>query len=1340
MKNYIYLIVVICFSSSLIFSQQQQLSFESISPEKGFSAPLIRGVLQDSEGFLWFGALNGLYRYDGFILKPYVHDPNKKATISKGYVNVIYEDSRNNFWVGTSSGLNKLIRSTGDFEQFVPDSIGHILKNYIWSVFEDSKGVLWAGAMGLYTMDEKTGKLKPLVFPQGMEKLNSISFQSIAEDKNGFLWFGTTIGLIKYDRNTNNFIPVLIDPDADKLTEKNWNTGNYSMPTFYNDKSGFIWIGTYGGKMLKLNPETGEIIHFPVIDSKTFKPCAIQSIAEENENQFWLGTYSGLILFEKTSGKILSHYRFDENTEGGLTDDQIISVLKDKSGTLWAATLMGGLNRVNRTTFLFTTITKKVWMRDKMFSLVPYQDFFVSRSGSIFVGTIEGIEEIKPDLHTTIRHDPFKAINILMEDSQENHWVGLKQIAGGGIFKKDQAGKLYPIVDSLGKTFIKEAHCFFESSEGRIFFGTEFYLFEIDPERKTCSLIFQTRARIYALGEDNNGNLIIGTLLGGMHIFDPHQKKAIRNFMTVENDRTSIIDNSITAVYKDKMNRIWILTSLGICQYNPVPGTFKRYSQNQGQELITPLCMIEDKSGKLWLGTANGISMFDPETEFLRNYDNSYGTAEGYHYAVGQANGKIFFKAKPGITHFSPEQVKDNSFIPPVKITEFKVFDKSYPFNDNVDLAYDENYISFDFAALSFISPEKNQYAYKMEGIDKGWVYPEGRRYAAYTNLKPGEYVFKVKASNNDGVWNEEGTSLSITILPPWWQTYWAYAAYLLVVILLVYGWRKYDLKRQNLKFQLQTEHEYAGKLEEISQMKSRFFTNISHEFRTPLTLIIGPAEKIISGEPEIDAPKQAGMIKKNALRLLKLINQLLDISKLDEGKLQLKVSNGNIVSFVKGVVMIFESFAESKDIVLLVKPEREEINGYFDKEKLEKILINILSNAFKFTPGGGKIRVSVSELNEAAIIKIKDTGIGIAETEQKKLFDRFYQVDSSHTREHEGTGVGLALTKELVEHHRGKISVESKLGEWTEFTIELPLDRKFYDENQILETDTHIDSVGTDYINLKEQIKADLSDSLVPLTSLDHPIEKLVLLVVEDNSDVRQYIKDSLGKEFIIEEAANGEQGVRKAEMIIPDLIIGDIMMPKMDGYQMTKILKNDVKTNHIPIILLTAKSDQESKFEGLESGADDYLIKPFNTKELQIRINNLITIRKTLQEKYSGITKIHPEGEKKLSDVNEKFINRVIPIVHQHLKEEEFSIEEFSKELGMSRKQLYKKLKALTGKSPSRYVRSLRLSVAKEMIKEHKGNISEIAYSVGFSSPIYFSKCFKDEFGYPPSELLVS
>lgn len=588
-------------------------------------------------------------------------------------------------------------------------------------------------------------------------------------------------------------------------------------------------------------------------------------------------------------------------------------------------------------------------------------------------------------------------------------------------------------------------------------------------------------------------------------------------------------------------------------------------------------------------------------------------------------------------------------------------------------------------------------------------------------------------------------------------------------------------VEKQKQELQLKISREHTRKLEETDRMKSRFFANISHEFRTPLTLILGPSENIITKTSEEEIKNQAGLIKKNANRLLDLINQLLDLSKLEAGKLKLETSLSNIVPFVKGITMSFESLAERRNITLKVEPMNEDIKLYFDKEKMAKILTNLLSNAFKFTPEGGQITVTVGECHAELVsasssqhkipkrvlndshrqkqkrvveIKVRDTGTGISEEELPKLFDRFYQVDSSHTREHEGTGIGLALTKELVELHKGSIRVESMEGEYTEFTLELPLGRDHLSDDEIVKENMTKDKVVLDstfsgtknlfnedqFIYEKDSSRQKAGQaSQAPKNDRKMGEDKNILLVVEDNTDVRKYIKDSLGEIYQVEEAVNGEEGVGKAETIIPDIIISDIMMPKMGGNELTRILKKDERTSHIPIILLTAKAGQESKIEGLETGADAYLTKPFDTKELQVRIKNLLNIRKKLQEKYSKGISCQKRDKKKLSDLDEQFMCKVMEVIECRIAEETFSIEDFDREIGMGRVQIFRKIKALTGLSPSRYIRSVRLVKAKHMIEKKKGNISEIAYLVGFSSPQYFTRCFKEEFGFPPSDLIT-
>ena len=584
------------------------------------------------------------------------------------------------------------------------------------------------------------------------------------------------------------------------------------------------------------------------------------------------------------------------------------------------------------------------------------------------------------------------------------------------------------------------------------------------------------------------------------------------------------------------------------------------------------------------------------------------------------------------------------------------------------------------------------------------------------------------------------------------------------------------DKKQEVEKAKLEAE-----KFQELDRLKTTFFTNISHEFRTPLTLILGPAEKIISRNSN-DVIKDTEIIQRNSRRLLQLVNQLLDLSSLEAGKMKLMVSRNNIVSFIKGIALSFESLSEEKDITLKIFSEKEYIEVYFDREKMIKVLTNILSNAFKFTKQDGRITISIKtkppfskaeneervtpllkgelkedfplpkeELKEGFVeIKIKDNGIGILQEEIPKLFDRFYRADSLFTKESQGTGIGLALTKELVELHHGSINVQSEQGRWTEFILYFPLgknhlkdEEKAVDENpgkpmdKIIEEDYSFDNIS----------RKDLGNEIEEDSLLQE--EKTIILVVEDNYDMREYIKESLGKDYCVEEAVNGEQGIRKAERLIPDLIISDMIMPKMDGNELTRILKNNEKTSHIPIIILTAKSGQENKLEGLETGADDYLIKPFDIKELRVRIKNLINIRQKLQEKFRKTEYSDTKREKgsqtghlknlNLKGIDEKFINKILNIIENHISEESFSVEELGNEASMSRAQFYRKIKALTGMSASIYLRTIRLTKAKKMLEEKQANISEIAFSVGFSSPSYFTKCFREEFGYSPNKINI-
>jgi signal transduction histidine kinase/DNA-binding response OmpR family regulator/streptogramin lyase len=1083
-------------------------------------------------------------------------------------------------------------------------------------------------------------------------------------------------GLKRFDRDKKQFFQY--SHDAKNVSSLSSN-GVFSI---YEDNTNVLWVGTYAGGLNKFDRDKEQFIHYfnDRDDPSSLCNNTVFSICEDSFGDLWVGTYDcGLNKYDREKEQF-TNYFYDPDNPASLSDNDVLSIYEDNSGLLWVGTYGGGLNKYDR--------------KKEQFTIYAHN----------------------PNDRTSLSKNE---IFTIIEDNFGDLWIGTD---GGGL-----------------NNFNKEKE--------------QFTHYIHDPNNP-ASL---SANRVFSIFEDKSGILWIGTDVGGLNKFD-REKKQFTYYKYDPDDPSSLSNNAVLSIYEDKSGVLWIGTyGGGLNKFNSEKEQFTHYRETDGLPNDVIFGILEDEYGNLWLSTNKGISRFTPGTGLFRNYDVRDGI-QGNEFNQGayhkSKNGNMFFGGINGLTKFHPDSVKDNPHITPIVITGFQLFNKPVPIGidtsnnrlilkksitgtKEIELTYKDYVISFEFAALDFHIPEKNQYAYIMEGFDKDWTYTNAdRRFVTYTNLDPGEYTFRVKGSNNDGIWNDEGTALIILITPPLWATTWAYIFYGIFIIFLFISARTYDLKRQRLKHQLELEHEHAKKLEEVDQMKSRFFTNISHEFRTPLTLILGPSENIIKETSKEEIKKKAGTIKKNANRLLSLINQLLDLSKLDAGRLKLEASCGNIVTFVKGIAMSFESVGERKDILLKIKTTNNEIEVYFDRDKMEKILTNLFSNAFKFTPVGGKITVAISETDMNSVtIKIRDTGIGISEEEIPRLFDRFYQVDSSQTREHKGTGIGLSLTKELVELHTGTISVESREGEWTEVTITLPLGKEDLLPDEMVEAD---ESKVERKILVDDEETITSSQFEKPLPE-DFDKDKTIILVVEDNTDVREYIKESLGEDYQVEEAANGEQGVRKAENIIPDLIISDIMMPKMDGNELTRILKNDEKTSHIPIILLTAKTEHESKLEGLATGADDYLMKPFDTEELHIRIKNIIDNRRKLHKKFREGEYVSPRGkEKKLRSIDELFMNKIIEVIEQHISEEEFSIEEFGNEVGMSRSQLHRKLKALSGKSASRYIRSVRLARAKKKIDDQKGNISEIAYSVGFSSPAYFTKCFKDEYGYPPSDLV--
>lgn len=1357
----------------LSFAQKKDIQFSHLTSQDSLASNTVFSIVQDSRGFLWFGTYDGLNKYDGYKITAYKTIEGDTTSLSGNKIRAICKDDKGNLWIGTwDSGLNKYDPITEKFTRYQhkADNSSSISSNDIISLCCDKSGNIWIGTDngGLNRFDLKNNKF--ICYknnPDDPSSLSDNSIYSIYEDRKGTLWIGTSIGeLNKFNRESETFTSFKYNPSDSKSISSNYVT------SIFEDRTGSLWIGTATGGLNLFDRESGKFKRYSNTSSPSTFSSYIWSIFEDREGTLWIGTdNAGLSVYNRQDEKFI-WYQQSSNDPKSLNDNTIISICEDRTGILWFGTWNGGINKYNKIDKKFITI---VHNPDDLNSLSGNSIYpiYEDRLGDLWIGTdIHGLNRINKKTNKFTRYlnqpdDPnsinSNSINSICEDSFGNLWIGTND---NGLNRFDRTTNKFVHFKNIpgdpASIYKNAISQMFLDSKGDLWIGvsnggldklvkgsTGFIHYKPDP--KNPKSIFPET--IFAINEDKSGNLWVGSDGSGLSMFDKDKEEFI-HFKNEPGNSFSLSHNSVSVIHRDKNGNLWIGTNGGgFNKFNSTDKTFKRFKEKDGLPNDMICGILEDDAGNLWISTYKGLSRFDTKTEQFRNFgveDGLQGNEFNNWAFCKRKNGTMYFGGTNGISFFHPDSLEDNLATPTIVITDFQLLHKpvhiGYDANwdrtilhasitetKQIELKHDDDIISFEFSALDFHNPEKNRYSYFLEGFDKHWIQTDARyREITYTNLDPGEYTLKVKGSNNDGVWNEAGTSLKIIIRPPWWATWWSYILYGFVSVLIFAGTTRFYLNRQRLRSQLQLEQEHAKKLEEVDKIKSNFYANISHEFRTPLMLILGPVEKLLSKVSDEDGQKQAGLIKGNAKRLLTLINQLLDLSRLEAGKLKLKASSGNIAQFVKGLAMEFESIAERKDISLKVVMEKEDVEAYFDKEKLEKIITNVMSNAIKFTPSGGRITVKLSEpsTNQVEII-ISDSGIGIPKSEQTKIFDRFYQVDGSHTREHEGTGIGLALTKELVELHKGNIFIDSVEGHWTEVKLHFPLGRAHLTDSEIIEPE---DFKMHKIENVEEYAKDGLDDKKIISENL---VDKTIVLIVEDNPDVREYINDALAEHYHVEEAANGEQGLRKAEKFIPDLIVSDIMMPKMDGYEMTRRIKQNDKTSHIPIILLTAKSDKDSKLEGLGLGADDYLVKPFDTAELLARIKNLIETRRMLQEKFgTGTALIEKVDKAKLSCLDEQFMSRIMVVIDEHIAEEEFSIEEFGKDVGMSRSQMHRKLKALTGKSASVYLRTVRLAKAKQMIAEKRGTISEISYQVGFASPAYFSRCFKEEFGHAPSE----
>ena len=1321
-----------------------------------------QGVIAlDEEGMIWVGEREGLERFDPITkaIVRFQHDPADSLSISSNLVNAFLHDSAGRYWVGTAKGLDRFDPATGEFVHYShqPGDTTSIMPGQVNVLLEDSRGNIWlstevgvhpswngfrsnAGRLSLSRLDVESNRFQHYIYTsEDANKAPEQRVTSLLEDNQGIIWIGTwgedglyqylpeddTIVHLPYNSENPQQLSAPHQQDGILLNDDPVGTG---IRFLQQDKDGYIWIGGFLTGLNRYDPRTGRMLHFEHDPSNkhSLSDDTVRGMLEARDGTKWIFTWNGINRINEQKARF-QHYRYDPLETDGLSDGRITSLTIDSQGDMWLGTMWTGLNHIDRNTGKVTH-----FLHDPENPASISYNFVLAvhesprDSNFRWVGTLTGLNklDIRNGEFQNNRNNPTQRsiftndlITPILEEEDGRLWIG---IWGEGLLfcdiEEDKCTKHRPSIhpDSLGGGLI-----------------------------------------MYLL-KDSNQTLWIGTRDTGLY---ERRIKADGEPQYVSHLPGNV---TVTQLYESPDQTLWVATDNGLYRRTP-NREWRRYSENDGLPGNIVCHLFPNGNNELWLSTTRGVSRFDIENEQFKNYVGEEGLEKTHIYtqaAHQDLDGTIYIGGDNGFISFHPDQIKklENRKRPQVVIDEVVLSDsislyKGHSLSDvgrtisEVELSSDENQLAFMYTGLHFTNSLKIQYAYQLDGFNTEWVEAGSERVARFDKLIPGSYRFRVKAANPDGYWSEEQI-FSFTIVPPWWRTIWAILLYLFIAALCMWLVDRFQRARviskereasglREARLLAEAADERARLAEQLDQVKSRFFVNLSHEFRTPLTLILGPLRDAIDGvhgtfDPEFQQRLQS--MRRNGQRLHRLINQLLDLAKLEAGGLHLHARESNLVQFVRTLVLSFSSRAERENKMLQFEAEADSLLVYFDREKMERIVFNLLSNAFKFTPAQGKIRVAVREVSideqPHAQIAVKDTGQGISNDELPYIFDRFHQVDTSATRRHEGSGIGLSLAKELVERHSGAIEVASDAGFGSVFTVTLPLGKDHLNEEDILNGEPEPDPLQNDW-----QLP-DLEETPENAVQMEWPNEPLATaLIVEDNADVREYIKSHLCDRYRIVEAVDGHEGLTKAREILPDLVISDVMMPKMDGYALCEALKKDARTNDIPVVLLTARAAEENKLEGLQAGADDYIYKPFSARELLTRTENLILLRRRLRTKYSDELVLKPT-ERAVTSADAAFLEKVRDIVDDRLDDSSFGVEHLSDEVGLSRRQLQRRIRDLTDLTASGLIRMMRIERAAHLLKQKAGNVSEVAYAVGFKDPRHFSRVFRQVYGESPSK----
>jgi len=1328
------------------YAQKHSVRFNKLGIAEGLPQNTVHCILQDAKGFVWIGTENGLCRYSNDAIKVYKHKIGDTSSIGNNSVLTLCEGKDQNIYIGTETGLNVYNPRTDKFS--IVDSA--TLHRDVTCVFKDSKGNIWVGGPGyLYYLAPGMKQLQDAPFPL---KGNFI-VRGMAEDSLGRIWLGKGSELVCYDPASAELIPL----DAQLTHFENY--GNSTIHTIAV-KGDEVWFGTQKQGLWVYNFKNGQTRNYRSDDTpNSIATEMLKSICFVND-QVWVGTRKGLYILKDYN--VTAHYVYDRFDQHSLPYNSVCSIIQSDDGTVWVGTYWGGVALVypgnERVSHITPLMSGGIGMNGINTMGVQEDD-----AGNLWIATASGLNYYdRASNQFKYYHIPAVSGNInkdFIESIQVQPSGDLLVGTLEGLYHFDRGNKTFSEITlkSNPRTGRKYFYAVFDietSRGGAYWIGTHTALFKLLPDGSIKEFpLYRSEpnsllGEIHSLHEDAYGTLWIGTNEGLYYV--PMGATQIYNYSSA----TGLSGTFVSAVYTDKNGTLWIGTEgKGLLYFNRNRDTLYSVNNTFNWDEVDTRGIVEDNTGNLWIASQDKISKITRKTQSIpyKKGDLDIATYTGdnwpgkneYLSVYKDKSGMMLFCGIDGVTVFDPSTIVDNTQPTRVILTDFLIknlpvtigddspLQQAISYTDELTLQHDQAYFTVKFATLNHANPAAIQYAYMMEGLksDNMWHYVGKQTSATFTNLDPGVYTFKVKAANKDGLWSQEVRSLEIIVNPPFWRTWYAYFVYVLIAAGLLFWYYHYTYKTAFLKQEIKNQVIIREKEHELVQSKLDFFTNISHDIKTPLTLIMAPVEKLLQSPNSSEQDKrQLQFMQQNTERLMRLMDQLLDFRRLEEGGLPLTVEKGDLSMFCQTTLTAFEGLATKKGIQLQFDSCGKDTETYFDKDKVERMLFNLISNSIKFTPNGGlvKLSVQVGEQGKASI-KVEDNGVGIAPGRFEKIFEQFQHFDD-HKIQAGGTGIGLAFVKALVERHRGTIHVSSSqaIGQGygkTCFEIYIPVNREAFKAEEILACHTGYYTQTIAPLAPELAIKVDAGD------------QKPQLLLVEDDPGLGQYLLELFSDNYSVSLATSGLEGWEQALEKLPDIIISDVMMPGMNGVEFCHRLKNDSRTSHIPIILLSARGTVSFIREGYETGADDYIAKPFNIALLQSRLQNLLLNRKQLRERFGKVITLG-SSELEITGPDEIFLQGIVKYIEERIAEPNLQAEELAAKMCMSRMTLYRKLKALTNQSIVEFIRGIRLKRAAQLLSMQQYAVNEVAYMVGFSDVDYFRKWFKKEFGKTPTE----